>query len=162
MHLGFFKSIEGSDNFALPSKSLLPPHGSSPASGTICTFTSERCWQASGRAPCCRAVPAPERCGSDHRPGPCICRAAGDFISQAIQNLSGVGRAKLSSCLLCFLREGEEGDAEPTQAQGHARPGNPPKPGGEDRSTERNGNFLKIHEKRGIERRMKRKPVVLG
>lgn len=28
---GFFKSVEGSDNFVLPSKSLLPPCGSSPA-----------------------------------------------------------------------------------------------------------------------------------
>lgn len=31
MHLVFFKSIEDSDNFGLLSKSLLPPHGSSPA-----------------------------------------------------------------------------------------------------------------------------------
>ena len=53
MHLVFLKSIEGSDNFVLPSKSLLPPHGFSPAL-QVAPSVFLRLSDAGGRSGCCR------------------------------------------------------------------------------------------------------------
>lgn len=90
MHLGFFKSIKGSDSFVLPSKSLLPPHGSSPALQAAPSAFLH--WSnAGGRAPCHRAAAAPERHGSDNRAGPFICRAMESLFLKPSENFPGCG-----------------------------------------------------------------------
>lgn len=60
---------------------------------------------------------------SDHHAGPFVSRVVAHLVSQAIQKLPRVGRSKLTFCLLCFLQEGKEEDAEP--ALGHTHPGKP-------------------------------------
>lgn len=68
--------------------------------------------------------PCQDPAGGDLITAPALSSAGKFHFSSHPKTFQG-GEIELISRLLCFLREGEEGDAEPAQAQGDACPGKP-------------------------------------